>query len=227
MLENRFWEPSNHSNLEGYWEPHSSSIEFCEKNYLHSHYITEVHNVWSSLIGLSTFGIAGLILGNHLAEKRNIVAYSVLILIGLGSAGLHGTLYWLLQSADELPMLYLLHSVFYLCGEYNAPIGKPNHPYLPHFLIFLAAANTIIYYCFQKLYLVFMFTFIGEAALVILGLNHIVFKKEGRSGVAKRILNTGVCSLFLVAIPSWIFDMLLCKEFIGFANQNLFGMTPQ
>jgi dihydroceramidase len=226
MLENRFWEPSPHSALEGFWEPHSSSIDFCEANYFRSHYIVEVHNTWSSLMGLSSFGLIGLVIGNHLKESRNTVAYSVLILIGLGSAGLHGTLHWFLQSADEVPMMYLLLSIFYLCGEYDAPVGKPNYPHLPQFLIFLAVANTLLYYCFQQLYLVFLCTFFSEAAVAIAGLRRIIYGTEGRSAIAKRINNIGVSSLFLVALPSWLYDMLQCKKFIGFANGNLFGMTP-
>eukprot|EP00557_Chaetoceros_sp_GSL56_P004669 CAMPEP_0176506182 /NCGR_PEP_ID=MMETSP0200_2-20121128/16896_1 /TAXON_ID=947934 /ORGANISM="Chaetoceros sp., Strain GSL56" /LENGTH=104 /DNA_ID=CAMNT_0017905795 /DNA_START=573 /DNA_END=884 /DNA_ORIENTATION=+ len=101
-----------------FWEPHSSSIDFCESNYLISNYIVEVHNSWSSIVGLSLFGILGLAINNHTRELRHTVAYSILVLIGLGSAGLHGTLHWFLQSSDELPMMYLLLSIIYLCAEW-------------------------------------------------------------------------------------------------------------
>jgi dihydroceramidase len=86
-----------------YWEPHTSSIDFCEENYLHSNYIVEIHNVWSSLLGISLFGIIGLIYHPNLNhEKRNLLAYWILVLIGIGSAGLHGSLHWIFQSSDEV-----------------------------------------------------------------------------------------------------------------------------
>lgn len=210
----------------GFWEPHTSSIDFCETNYFYSQYIVEVHNVWSSIMGLSSFGVLGLIIGNCLNETRNTIAYLILIFIGIGSAGLHGSLHWLLQSADELPMMYLILSLFYLCGEYDAKKGVPNYPRLPHFLSIFAFANTVIYYCFQQLYLVFLLTFISQTTILIKGLYEIVYKNVGRSASAKRINNIGIISMLFVAIPCWLFDMLCCKKFIGLTNSHFFGVTP-
>jgi hypothetical protein len=170
--------------------------------------------------------LIGLIAGNHLQETRNTVAYSILILIGLGSAGLHGSMHWLLQSADELPMMYLLFSLFYLIEEYDAPIGKPKHPLLPHLLSFLAGLNTIIYYGFQQIYVVFMATFLCSGAVVITGCHNVIYRTKERSATAKRINNIGLSSLFLVAIPSWLYDMMLCKTFLGLTNNFFLGITP-
>jgi hypothetical protein len=151
----------------GYWEPHSSSIDFCETNYLHSQYISEIHNTWSSILGLSLFGLLGLIVNNHTHETRYTLAYSVLVFIGVGSAGLHSTLHWILQSADELPMMYLMSSLLYLAAEYDSPIGKPNYPRLPRGLLLFAVANTVIYFCFQRFYLVFIFIFVVETIITL------------------------------------------------------------
>ena len=96
-----------------FWEPHTSSIDFCETNYLHSPYIVEPHNVVSSLWGLSAIGFIGIYFGNPTNELRFKIAYGILLLIGLGSAALHGTLHWIFQSSDELPMIYLVLSVVY------------------------------------------------------------------------------------------------------------------
>lgn len=151
----------------GYWEPHSSSIDFCETNYLHSRYISELHNTWSSIFGLSLFGVLGLILNNHTQETRYTLAYLILVFIGLGSAGLHSTLHWILQSADELPMMYLMSSLLYLTVEYDSPIGKPNYPRLPKRLIVFALANTVVYFCFQSFYFVFLFIFVAETVITL------------------------------------------------------------
>ena len=100
--------------MTGFWEPHSASIDFCESNYLHSNYIVEIHNTWSSILGISSFGAVGILFANPTNELRHFIAYFVLILIGVGSAGLHGTLNWIYQSSDELPMISVILSDFLL-----------------------------------------------------------------------------------------------------------------
>lgn len=230
-----------------FWEPHSSSIDFCESNYLLSNYVVEVHNTWSSIIGLSFFGILGLVRNNHTREIRYAVAYSILILIGLGSAGLHGTLHWFLQSSDELPMMYLLLSIMHLCAECDAPLYKLNYPKQPTMLSLIAMTNTIIYYYLQKIYLVFLFAFISETILVGIWLYLVVYyRHHGNhstrnktreeetqttstttvSNAAKRICNTGIWSIIVAALPCWLFDMLHCHYFLEISNQHFHGVTP-
>ena len=72
----------------GFWEPHSSSITFCETDYAMTDYIVELHNTWSSLLGISLWGVIGLLYANPLNEMRCTLGYMVAILIGFGSAGL-------------------------------------------------------------------------------------------------------------------------------------------
>ena len=171
---------------DGYWEPHTSSIDFCETNYLHSSYIAEPHNLFSSLWGLSLLGLIGIYYGNPTGEIRFKIAYGILILIGIGSAALHGTLNWVFQSADELPMIYLVISALYCLIELGddddvtVPIPLPSqqkynnnnsnnsnnnnkvlkYPWLPRILVVLGIINTLIYFRFQQIYIVFLLTFI-------------------------------------------------------------------
>ena len=135
----------------GYWSPHTSSIDFCEPNYAHTSHVVEPHNVWSSLVGLSLVGLFGLKYGNPTHEARYVLIYATLILIGIGSACLHGTLHWFFQSSDELPMIYIVIGLFYAVVECEAPRGRPKYAWLPAALVALAAANTAIYYTFQHL----------------------------------------------------------------------------
>jgi len=157
---------------------------------------------------------------------RHTVAYLALILVGLGSAGLHTTLHWFLQSADELPMMYLLMCLLYLCAEYDAPRGKPNYARLPQLLCLLAKANTILYYAFQQFYLVFLFCFGSEGMAVQVWFHHILYGKPGRSKVAQKICHIGVMSIVVAFFPCWLYDMLQCKSFIESSNVYLHGLTP-
>ena len=107
-----------------------------------SKYIVEIHNTWSSILGISSFGMFGLVFGNPTHELRNIIAYLVIVLIGFGSAGLHGTLHWIYQSSDELPMIYLIMCYLYLCAEVDSLPAKPNYPHLPTILTVSSTINT-------------------------------------------------------------------------------------
>lgn len=89
----------------GYWLPHTSSVDFCEPDYLLTPYIAEPHNVWSSFYFVM-LGVIGLCLGNPLHEWRVVLQYLALSVVGLGSMALHGTLNAVWQSADEVPMLW-------------------------------------------------------------------------------------------------------------------------
>ncbi len=180
-------------NSSNYWEPHTSSIDFCETNYLFSNYVVEVHNTWSSLLGLAMFGIIGLYYGNLTKELRFQVAYFILIVIGVGSAGLHSTLHWVFQSSDELPMVYLIVTFIYILLELEPPPADPpadpptcttpnvtpttasstrtlsssslKSPMLPWYLLILMIIITIIYYTYQQFYWVFLLTFTGSCLI--------------------------------------------------------------
>lgn len=79
-----------------------------ETNYGQSNNVVEFHNTWSSLAGISLFGVIGLWKGNPTKEIRYTLGYIVLLMIGVGSAGLHGTLHWIFQSSDGKFVVLLL-----------------------------------------------------------------------------------------------------------------------
>eukprot|EP01036_Dinobryon_divergens_P034516 gene34516-44607_t len=85
----------------GYWEPHSSSVEFCEPNYALTPYVAEPHNAWSSIF-IFVIAVNGLFYGNPLDEIRVSLMFIALALVGIGSTALHSTLHWFWQSSDEL-----------------------------------------------------------------------------------------------------------------------------
>jgi len=216
----------------GYWEPHTSSIDFCETNYLHSNYIAEVHNVWSSIIGLSAMGLLGLFKGNPTNETRYTMFYLSLILIGIGSACLHGTMHWVYQSADELPMLYMVICFCYCIHECESPKGEAANPRLPALMVCLAVVNTIIYYMFQQFYLVFLATFSTFTLVTTYGIAKLLFFREGRGPAAKRIFWTGEAAFMGISFPLWIFDMLACHRVLSVAENEAImpwwalGITP-
>mmetsp|Transcript_29582 Transcript_29582/g.62745 ORF Transcript_29582/g.62745 Transcript_29582/m.62745 type:complete len:307 (-) Transcript_29582:137-1057(-) len=226
------------STATGYWEPHTSSIDFCESNYLLSNLVVEPHNVWSSLFGLSLFGIVGILYGNPTREWRTTVVYTILLVIGLGSACLHASLHWCFQSSDELPMIYLIIGFLYSVLEVDSPKDSPKYPHLAKYLILLSCINTAIYYTFQHLYIVFLVTF--NAMTVMLLSTHVQIarrlyhesrdekRKTNNSAIALRFYIWHIIILVFVATPIWALDQFHCDILLPIYNNLPFllrGMT--
>jgi dihydroceramidase len=212
---------SGSSSVNGYWEPHSSSIDFCESNYLHSVYAAEPHNVWSSMLGIAMLGVLGLwqscscvrirLAGGHpVSERRVKVAFAVLVLTGMGSAGLHGTLHWIFQSSDELPMIYFMLALLYCDAEVDAAPGKQKYRWLAPATIAAAVCNTVVYYTFQQLYWVFLVTFIIVVDVHIAWSFYLV--RRSKSPIITRIFVTMAISYMAIGSSAWLFDMILCDS---------------
>lgn len=228
-----------------YWEPHTSSIEFCETNYIQSYYITEVHNSWSSIIGISLLGLLGLKqasassiisikstkskLNHPLGEDRVKLYLAVLTTIGIGSTALHSTLRAIFQATDELPMLYLIFSMFYQCVEIDAEPGNPNNPNLDRYMFLLAAISTAVYYSSRHIFIVFFIIF--NVSLLITGSRLLALCKESKKVEVKQARNIGIIFYFAIGVPCWIFDMIFCEHYVRYVSDNLLpgvlkGITP-
>ena len=248
---------NNNSNVhilnkinDGYWEPHSSSIDFCETNYLHRNLIVEIHNVWSSILGLSLFGIVGIIYGNPTNETRTFIYYFILFIIGIGSACLHGTLHWYYQSSDELPMLWLVLCGVYAVIEVDSPAGQPKYPNLALYLTGISCLNTAIYYRFQHLFIVFFINF--NMIVYAMVYKHLqiawrIYKRvkeeerlkeeeattKGNSSNNWRTRNDKIALRFyiwhaivytLIASPLWVLDQFHCEYLLPIYNNKLPGV---
>lgn len=237
--ENYFINTSAGSRDGGYWEPHSSSIDFCETNYLLSSHVVEPHNVLSSLWGLSLFGVIGICWGNPTGEMRFNIAYMVLILIGIGSAALHGTLHWFFQSSDELPMIYLVIAALYCCVENDGvPNEKSKNPWLSHTFVLIGIINTLVYFRFQEIYIIFLSTFasmtvasffffvkialrqrrymlapLAPDSTSSIVLSHI---QRNNARLALRFYVWHYLVFVVVALPVWILDQLYCAKLLPF-----------
>jgi dihydroceramidase len=217
------------SGSSGYWEPHSSSIDFCESNYLHSVYAAELHNVWSSVLGIVMMGVLGLWQSfrstGPISDHHVKVAFAILVCTGLGSAGLHGTLHWIFQSSDELPMIYFMLALLYCDAEVDAANGKQKYRWLAPTTIAAAICNTVVYYTFQQLYWVFLVTFSITVAAHIAWSLYLV--RRSKNPIITRIFITMSVSYLLIGSTAWVLDMILCDSgVLELADAVLGGITP-
>ena len=72
------------SGLDGFWGSVTSTLDWCEENYMVSHYVAEFFNTLSNLPFL-IYAIWGFYsVYTSRCEKRFYYAYSGLMLVGLG-----------------------------------------------------------------------------------------------------------------------------------------------
>jgi dihydroceramidase len=104
MLTHRF-EPLG-NDAPGWWPVVTASIDWCERNFVISYYIAEFWNTLSSLTHVFV-GLFALWQARHLEGSYKALALAIII-CGAGSGAFHGTLTYLGQMWDELPMMYCM-----------------------------------------------------------------------------------------------------------------------
>mmetsp|Transcript_66923 Transcript_66923/g.81951 ORF Transcript_66923/g.81951 Transcript_66923/m.81951 type:complete len:127 (+) Transcript_66923:40-420(+) len=93
-------------NMDGYWGPVDSIVDWCEPNYYVTQYIAEFLNTLSS-IPMVIFPLIGIYLccKSGVFERRYYVLLFLESIIGIGSVIFHGTLRYNAQLFDEIPMM--------------------------------------------------------------------------------------------------------------------------
>ncbi|KAJ3100955.1 Alkaline ceramidase 3 [Phlyctochytrium bullatum] len=109
------------AGLKGHWGKPTSTLDWCEENYIVSYYIAEFWNSLSNAF-YTNLAVLGLFLCYKIgAETRAYLAFLSLFVVGVGSFLFHATLLFETQMMDELPMIY--------CGcilVYNITLTFPS-----------------------------------------------------------------------------------------------------
>ncbi|KAK1449615.1 alkaline phytoceramidase [Colletotrichum melonis] len=96
----------NDDSPEGYWGEKTSTLNFCEEDYVVSYYCAEVCNTLTNLLflWLGFKGVHNCISQGH--PRIFLVAYLGYVIVGLGSTAFHTSLKYPMQLIDELSMIY-------------------------------------------------------------------------------------------------------------------------
>lgn len=87
-------------NLIGFWGIQTSSMDWCEPNYVYSAYVAEMANTLSS-IAFTFFGIFGFFYAVKSKYPLHLIySFVALSIVGIGSILFHATLTHLGQAAD-------------------------------------------------------------------------------------------------------------------------------
>jgi dihydroceramidase len=213
-----------------------SSIEWCEKNYIYSPYIAEFWNTISgSILCLSSLMFYYFYINNVKEYNKHIYnANYWLFIVGVGTILFHGSLLYIFQLLDEIPMLLI--TIEYM--KLNIKIGEELHIqndifnnaklfvkiYIP--LIFCIISSYYIYPQLQSF--IFMIAFAYSVIIVFFQMKkiqerlHLILNnslnynyngsKKNRNRLVKN-LSMLTMFIFVSSLIIWISDSLFCKYF--------------
>jgi dihydroceramidase len=198
---------STFAQAAGFWGPPTSSIDWCEPNYVHTPYVAELFNSLSSF-SMVIAGVAGLLWGWHRLERRFLLAYESLALVGLGSVAFHGSLRFETQMLDELPMVYLVLLMVFILLE--NPRQKPPRRGLQMGLMAYGAVLTFL--CTFTRGPVQFATFhssFGSLELFALVLAYFVQRRSQNLAV-RRWYRAGM-AMYSAGLVAWFTDLKQCE----------------
>ncbi|CCH59287.1 hypothetical protein TBLA_0B04510 [Henningerozyma blattae CBS 6284] len=213
----------------GYWGPVSSTIDWCEQNYVVSKYIAEWSNTLSNLAYLFvSLHLIRSAFKLHL-ESRFIIMSLGFALVGIGSWWFHMTLLYHYQLLDELPMIYataiptwsMVSELLIAKNKRSSISPRFIEISLALFLTFLIVALTYIYLVF-KTPIIHQFVYALLNASVVFTSNYLTYYHVPRylRYPLYRCMILGTI-LFAIGFICWNLDIHLCPLWIYYRTVYL------
>ncbi|KAK4211409.1 ceramidase [Rhypophila decipiens] len=132
---------------DGFWGEQTSTLNWCEEDYNITYYCAETINTVTNLafIYLGIKGLRDVIRYSH--SRAFIVAWLGYIVVGLGSMAFHATLWYSMQLADELPMIYSVCIMCFIAYSFQRP---PAVQALVGAVMTAVAIIITVYYLYAK-----------------------------------------------------------------------------
>lgn len=155
-------------------------------------------------------------------------------IIGLGSVGLHGSLHWIYQSSDEVPMLWLSLVMLYSFWNINSKDEVAGSSMA--FTVF-GIVQTYVYYRYQHIYAAFLVSFITCLAGIVFWGLYLVLESRWASlkdprnvhyaqNYEIRLKIWGLSYIYYVLVGSslWIFELNNCAALLPYF-QSAYGLS--
>ena len=172
-----------------FWGTPDVSVSFCEEKYVVSDYIAEYYNTMSAL----SYVIVGILFFRTRLKKLSII----MILLGLGTALLHGTLRFYGQWLDEISMLilsfYIIKEVRFL--RFNK---RTNNLYL--FPLILP------YFVFERYFCYFFIVFSLLQTYI-----YFIARKKVIKDTIEYYLIKSYSLILIISFVCWLLDQLFCE----------------
>ncbi|KAJ1333743.1 dihydroceramidase [Microdochium nivale] len=104
---------------EGFWGPKTVTLNFCEEDYVITHYIAELCNTLTNFLFV-VLGVRGLKMClKYQHAPIFVVAFLGYMTVGIASTLFHASLKYWMQLADELSMIYTTFFMMYATYSYG------------------------------------------------------------------------------------------------------------
>ena len=172
-----------------FWGKPDVSVSFCEEKYVVSDYIAEYYNTMSAL----SYVIVGILFYRTRLKKLSII----MILLGLGTALLHGTLRFYGQWLDEISMLILS---FFIIKEIRRERfnKRTNNLYL--------LALILPYFVFERFFCYFFLVFCSLQIYI-----YLIAREKIKKYTLKYYLIKSYSIILLISGVCWLLDQLFCE----------------
>jgi len=192
----------------GYWGKRTSALDWCEPNYTWSFYIAEFFNTITSLPAAFLSFYAIYLTYKYGYGKRFLLVNAMVAMVGLGSAAFHGTLLYMGQIFDELPMIYTSLAILYVILEMESE-GKPVYKYLAPILLSYSALFTAVYLYLPSFFIFFLLGYIG-AILILVYRCSVIFRKPDTLFHQKVFIVASVCCYIGGWLFFWVPEVAFC-----------------
>jgi len=106
---------------EGFWGPKTVTLNFCEEDYVITHYIAELCNTVTNFLFI-VLGVRGLRMCLRYQHATIFfIAFMGYMTVGAASTFFHASLKYWMQLADELSMIYTTFFMMYATFSYGRP----------------------------------------------------------------------------------------------------------
>jgi len=188
----------------GYWGHPTSTMDWCEENYISSYYLAEFWNSISNIIFL-VLPLTCLYYSKNKLEIRYHLDLSFLAAIGIGSFAFHSTLLYHSQLLDELPMIYGTCTMLYCVIEVESKENKLNI-YTASICTFVSLFITWVY-IYGKDPMIFLICY-SILATLLLALH---IQKCIKHNGDRSLLAWGTAS-YMLGFTFWMIDNEMCSH---------------
>eukprot|EP01080_Neovahlkampfia_damariscottae_P004746 gene4746-8328_t len=190
----------------GFWSPSTSSVDWCEPNYLH---VTWMAETWNTITNLSyiILAIIGFKTVYVNAPFKLRLLPTIFLIVGIGSCLFHATLLRSAQLLDELPMLYLISQSCFIVLTIQPNTSTLKKYLLAIFGIFINAAVTMTMVYYPESPEFFFITF-GVVTLItfFLALSHCRHYERGT------LLWFESAGIFILGFILWNIENMFCHD---------------
>ncbi|KAI8909181.1 alkaline phytoceramidase family protein [Gorgonomyces haynaldii] len=204
-----------------FWGDITSSVDWCEPNYIVSPYIAEFYNTVSSL-AIVIVGLLG-ILFHPWADSAFQISFLTTSMVGIGSTLFHMTLLKEHQAMDEVPMLWAAMTYVYIGITQNYQLSVLSKRLLGGSLMLHAIVTTLLVTLTNgsMQFKLFHISFASAEIYGLIQVGFVLYRKRAQPN----LLSLGILgfSSYLMGVMCWFTDFSLCEQMTGPWNPQLHG----